>query len=77
MSFRRRKPTSTAHVLRPSTDLTSGYSGAMPMNLPIKWAIDGVPFQFKNEWFFVWPGWAGNTNVEQNLTAPACPIRPR
>jgi GH43 family beta-xylosidase len=51
-----------------STDPTSGYSGAMPMNLPDnKWAIDGVPFQFKNEWWFVWSGWAGNTNVEQNL----------
>jgi GH43 family beta-xylosidase len=51
-----------------STDPTSGYSSAMLMNLPDnKWAIDGVPFQFKKEWWFVWSGWAGDTNVEQNL----------
>jgi GH43 family beta-xylosidase len=51
-----------------STDPTSGYSSAMPLNLPDnKWAIDGVPFQFNNEWWFVWSGWPGNTNVEQNL----------
>jgi GH43 family beta-xylosidase len=51
-----------------STDPTSGYSSAMPMNLPDnKWAIDGVSFQFNNEWWFVWSGWAGNANVEQNL----------
>ena len=51
-----------------SSDPTSGYSTAAPMNLPDnRWAIDGVPFQFNNEWWFVWSGWAGNTNVEQNL----------
>jgi GH43 family beta-xylosidase len=51
-----------------STDPTTGYSSALPLNLPDnKWAIDGIAFQFNNEWWFVWSGWAGNANVEQNL----------
>ena len=51
-----------------SSDPTSGYSSAVFMNLPDnKWAIDGVPFQFNSEWWFVWSGWAGDTNVEQNI----------
>lgn len=51
-----------------SSDPTSGYSSAGLLRLPDnKWAIDGVPFQFNNEWWFVWSGWAGDTNIEQNL----------
>lgn len=51
-----------------SSAATSGYSSAVFMNLPDnKWAIDGVPFQFNNEWWFVWSGWAGDTNVEQDI----------
>jgi len=51
-----------------STNPTSDYTSAMPLNLPDnKWAIDGVPFRLNNEWWFVWSGWEGNTNIEQNL----------
>jgi len=51
-----------------SSNPTSEYSSAAPMRLPDdKWAIDGAPFQFNDEWWFVWSGWAGDTNVEQNL----------
>lgn len=49
---------------RPDT----GYSPATKVALPDdKWAIDGVPFTFGGQRWFVWSGWAGNTNVEQNL----------
>jgi GH43 family beta-xylosidase len=52
-----------------SNNASSGYqTNAVFMNLPDnKWAIDGVPFKFNNQWWFVWSGWAGDTNVEQNL----------
>ncbi|GEM46223.1 glycoside hydrolase family 43 protein [Deinococcus cellulosilyticus] len=46
----------------------SGYSGAVQMALPDnKWAIDGVAFKYKNQWYFTWSGWAGDTNGEQNI----------
>ncbi|GGK19212.1 hydrolase [Deinococcus malanensis] len=46
----------------------SAYSDPKMMNLPDgKWAIDGVSFFFSNQRYFVWSGWAGDTNVEQNL----------
>ncbi|MEV5357751.1 glycoside hydrolase family 43 protein [Streptomyces sp. NPDC052693] len=49
---------------RPDT----GYSPATKVALPDdKWAIDGVPFTFGGQRWFVWSGWAGDTNVEQNL----------
>ncbi|WP_240741210.1 glycoside hydrolase family 43 protein [Deinococcus sp. Arct2-2] len=46
----------------------SGYNTPVLMNLPDgKWAIDGISFFFNNQRYFVWSGWAGDTNVEQNL----------
>ena len=46
----------------------SGYSNPVRMYLPDdKWAIDGTSFFFNNTRWFVWSGWAGDTNVEQNL----------
>lgn len=51
-----------------SKEPTSGYSSAIPLRLPDdKWAIDGVPFRFNDQWWFVWSGWEGDTNIEQNL----------
>jgi GH43 family beta-xylosidase len=46
----------------------SGYSAETRLALPDdKWAIDGTMFVFNGQRWFVWSGWAGNTNVEQNL----------
>ncbi|KRV50600.1 hydrolase [Wenjunlia vitaminophila] len=54
------------HISSPNP--TSGYSAAVKVALPgDKWAIDGVPFTFGGQRWFVWSGWSGDTNVEQNL----------
>jgi len=46
----------------------TGYSHPQRMNLPDdRWAIDGVSFFFNNTRWFVWSGWAGTTNGEQNI----------
>jgi GH43 family beta-xylosidase len=51
-----------------SSSPDSGYSGATRLALPDdKWAIDGTLFTFNGQRWFVWSGWAGDTNVEQNL----------
>ncbi|HPC35374.1 MAG TPA: glycoside hydrolase family 43 protein [Candidatus Marinimicrobia bacterium] len=31
------------------------------------WAIDGTVLEYKDRLYFVWSGWAGNVNVQQNL----------
>ncbi|QDI67316.1 hydrolase [Streptomyces calvus] len=46
----------------------SGYSAETRLALPDdKWAIDGTLFTFNGQRWFVWSGWAGDTNVEQNI----------
>jgi GH43 family beta-xylosidase len=32
-----------------------------------KWAIDGTVFEFKGKNYFIWSGWEGDVNVQQNL----------
>jgi GH43 family beta-xylosidase len=32
-----------------------------------RWAIDGTAFEWNNSLYFVWSGWEGTTNVQQNL----------
>jgi GH43 family beta-xylosidase len=51
-----------------SATADSGYGAETQVALPgNRWAIDGVPFTFNGQRWFVWSGWAGTTNVEQNL----------
>jgi len=32
-----------------------------------KWAIDGSPFRYKGKMYFIWSGWEGDQNVQQNI----------
>lgn len=32
-----------------------------------KWAIDGSPFEWNGTYYFIWSGWEGDTNVQQNI----------
>jgi GH43 family beta-xylosidase len=51
-----------------SAQPNSGYGGETKVGLPDdKWAIDGTMFTFNGQRWFVWSGWAADTNVEQNL----------
>ncbi|GAB3937382.1 glycoside hydrolase family 43 protein [Micromonospora vulcania] len=51
-----------------STAPASGYTAERQLALPGgKWAIDGSLFTFNGQRWFVWSGWAGDTNVEQNI----------
>ncbi len=45
-----------------------GFSNPTQLSLPDnKWAVDGTAFTYNNQLWFVWSGWEGDTNVEQNL----------
>ncbi|MFI5935296.1 glycoside hydrolase family 43 protein [Actinoplanes sp. NPDC051494] len=51
-----------------SATADSGYGAATKLNLPDdRWAIDGTMLVFNGQRYVVWSGWAGTTNVEQNL----------
>ncbi|WP_433832346.1 FG-GAP-like repeat-containing protein [Actinoplanes sp. CA-015351] len=51
-----------------STSPVSGYGSHQKLNLPDdRWAIDGTASTFDNQLWFVWSGWEGTTDIEQNL----------
>lgn len=51
-----------------ASDPIGNYGGETKLALPDdRWAIDGVYFRFNNKRWFVWSGWAGTENIEQNL----------
>jgi GH43 family beta-xylosidase len=46
----------------------SGYTTETRIVTPDdRWAIDGAMFHFNGQRWFVWSGWAGDTNIEQNI----------
>jgi GH43 family beta-xylosidase len=55
------------HISSGSPD--SGYSSHVEVALPAdQWAIDGAPFTFQGQRWFVWSGWSGAADAnEQNL----------
>lgn len=51
-----------------SSEPTSDYGAAERLALPQdKWAIDGMPFSYAGKDYFVWSGWQGDTDVQQEI----------
>ena len=51
-----------------SAEPASSYGDATEIVLPDdKWAIDGLPFTFLGNDYFLWSGWQGNRNLKQDL----------
>ncbi|GIF23267.1 GH43 family beta-xylosidase [Actinoplanes tereljensis] len=45
-----------------------GFSDPIKLNLPDdKWSVDGTAFYFGSKMWFVWSGWEGDSNIEQNI----------
>ena len=53
---------------RNADPLTGNWEDLGELELPDdKWAIDGSPVEIGGRRYFAWSGWAGDTNVRQNL----------
>jgi len=57
------------YVLRSNTDsINSGFEFLGKIaDSSDKWAIDGTVVDFRGQLYFIWSGWEGDTNVQQNL----------
>lgn len=60
------------HVLKGGSDAIDPLSGSYVYKAKLsdpdnRWAIDGSPFVYKNQLYFVWSGWPGTENVTQCL----------
>lgn len=52
------------HSVQPDAE----YGEATEIVLPDgKWAIDGLPFTYRELDYFIWSGWEGDTDVQQNI----------
>lgn len=49
---------------KPAANFGAAAEIALPEN---KWAIDGLPFTYRDTRYFVWSGWEGDTDVRQDL----------
>jgi GH43 family beta-xylosidase len=60
------------HVLEGGTDANDPLNGSYSYKAKLtattdRWAIDGSPFDFNGQQYFVWSGWEGTTNVSQYI----------